>query len=294
MPMRSGSPGVRGRLRPVGVGVRLAVDEMRWHGGLSGRFQETNRGRSRSACRWASTSSSGSDRSASSLAGRGRRSGRTAPTARTSAPRRRRDRAPAVAARPSPNRSSWCRRRDSAVCSRRQAARRTDRARRHREVRRRRRARPSRRRATPGGPAAASPRPCAAGRLPRRGSRCAGVGFAVGVAVAAAARRAPRRRRTPSPVPWVRMRRRRNARSVARSTTSPLVTASSTPPECTCPPVGSRESASASRCRQARIIRTGSIAAPSAVRWPAAPPDLAVDAHGERVGIDLDARQSRR
>ncbi len=43
--------------------------------------------------------------------------------------------------------------------------------------------------------------------------------------------------------PWVRMRRRKYARSVATSTTSPLVTASSTPPECTWPPVGRRESA---------------------------------------------------
>ncbi|SHV57470.1 Uncharacterised protein [Mycobacteroides abscessus subsp. abscessus] len=68
----------------------------------------------------------------------------------------------------------------------------------------------------------------------------------------------------PATRPWVRIRRRRYAMSVAQSRTSPCAMASSTPPECTCEPVGNRESASDSSSAVvcAESIRTGNIVAP--------------------------------
>ena len=90
--------------------------------------------------------------------------------------------------------------------------------------------------------------------------------------------------------PWVRILRVRNACRLSRSHTKPALTASSMPPECTWAPVGNRESESVSSTAS-EVIRTGNIVAPSEVRPPVAPPNLAVDAHRERVGVDLDAGQ---
>ncbi|CNN14784.1 Uncharacterised protein [Mycobacterium tuberculosis] len=56
--------------------------------------------------------------------------------------------------------------------------------------------------------------------------------------------------------PWVRTRRFRNASRVARPVTMPAAMASSMPPECTCAPVGSRESARVSSTAS-EVIRTG-------------------------------------
>ena len=189
-------------------------------------------------------------------------------TARTSAPRRRRDPAPAVAARRSPSRSSWCTR-WTARCA--AGACRSP---------RRPRLPPPRDAAWPECvPVAVGPDPA---RQPGQ-SRAPARGMPAGRREPVCGRRFRDRRpeRTASlqctaaaidavTSPWVAMRRRRNARSVARSTTRPLVTASSTPPECTCPPVGSRESASASSVAKL-VIRTGNTVVPSAVRWRAAP-----------------------
>ncbi len=146
-------PRRRRPLGPFGVAMRFAVDEMWWHG--QSTFQETNRGRSRSACRCASTSSSGSDRSASSLAAVGGGLLAQLATARRSARRRRRGRGPAAAARRSPSRSWWCRRSTarSARASSPLAAPTAPAA--TAEMRRGAQARPSRRRARPGAPAAA-------------------------------------------------------------------------------------------------------------------------------------------
>ena len=108
-PMRSGSPGCRARRGRSVWACGCAVEEMRWHGMafLSGRRTAVGRVR----C------GAGPARRAAGRTGRRapwrprRRSARTAPTARTSAPRRRRDPVPAAAAPRSPNRSSSCRRR---------------------------------------------------------------------------------------------------------------------------------------------------------------------------------------
>ena len=175
-------------------------------------------------------------------------------TARTSAPRRRRGRARAAAARRSPNRSSSCTR-PTARCVRAPG-------RWPRPPRPPRppgaawcRARPSRASGQTRRASRTSPRPCAREACRRRGSRCAGVGFAVGVRRRTGCRRAPRPPPTRSPgrgcgsggagMPAASRGRR----------TRPSVTASSTPPECTCPPVGSRESDSVSSVARF-VIRT--------------------------------------
>ena len=218
--------------------------------------------------RWASTSSSGSDRSASSL------QARSAVWSHNSGQLERQRRDVAGIQRQQPLRG---RRRTGhrgvddgqRGVLRGHAARRADRARRHRQVRRRRRARPSHRRATPGAPAAS-------GRVPARGTPggrrepVCGRRFRDRRPRSAARRCAPPRPPTPSPVPGWRFGDAGTPAASARSTTRPLVTASSTPPECTCPPVGSRESASASSVARL-VIRTGNTVAPWAVRRRAAP-----------------------
>ena len=88
-----------------------------------------------------------------------------------------------------------------------------------------------------------SPRPCA-----RDACRAAGAGVRASVSRSASATDSAagvhrRGDATPSPVRGCGCGGAGTPAASTRSTTSPLVTASSTPPECTCPPVGSRESA---------------------------------------------------
>ena len=87
----------------------------------------------------------------------------------------------------------------------------------------------------------ASPRPWL-----REARRAAGDGVRASVSASASSRaRSPRWTAAATDAvirPCVRILRFRNASRVARSLTMPQVTASSRPPECTCAPVGSRES----------------------------------------------------
>ena len=202
MPIRSGSSGAALATRPVGVAVRLSVDEMWWHGWPFGyERQETNSGRSRAACRCARTSSSGIGqvgraRGAASVGGvlaqlrqRERHRGDIGRVERQQSLRgRRRTRHGGVHQR----------QRGLLGCQSGGAAHRPGD---HRQVRRR-------------GPADAqspaghtrrasrsSPRPCA-----RDACRAAGDGVRASVsrsasATSSACRRAPRRRSMPSPVP---------------------------------------------------------------------------------------------
>ena len=199
------------------------------------------------------------------------RSGRTAATARRSAPRRRRGRAPAAAGPRSPNRSSSCRR--PRAPSARAPARWPGRP---RPPRRRgavwRRRRPSRGPATPGGPAAAGPCPgparrCAPrepvcahrfrGRRPRRVSvpECTAAADRRGDQAAgadAAAQEGPQRRQVDD-----------QAAGDGLLDAAGVDVAAGRQPG-----VGQRQQRGELRLD----IRTGSSAAPSAVRWPAAPP----------------------
>ncbi len=214
-------------------------------------FQEANKGRSRWLCRWASTSSSGSDRSASSL---------QAAADGLVTQRRQLERQCRNVARVEGEQSLRGRRRtghrgvdDASARSPRASGRRPHPP---RLPRPRgavwRRAGPSPRPARLGAPAVAGrapvratpdarrapvcgrrfrDRPCATDRLP--------------VCTAAATDAVTR--------PVVRIRRRRNAPQRRRGRGPGLrLTASSTPPECTCPPVGRRESDSVSRV--ARLV----------------------------------------
>ena len=179
MPMRSGSPGVADPARAVGVAVRLAVDEdvVAWLA-----FQETYVKRRTAVGR------------VRRAAGRARRAadrtGRRVPWR----PRRRSARTAAdssnVTAATSPG-SSASRRcaavaepvivvytSDSAVCSGARPLAAADHARGHGEVRFGAERRPSRRSGHTRRASRSSPRPCAARRGARRGSRCAGIGFA--------------------------------------------------------------------------------------------------------------------
>ena len=198
MPMRSGSPGVALALGAIGVTVWLAVEEMRWHGELL--FQEANRGRSRWLCRWASTSSSGSDRSASSL----QASAAVALAQRRQLERQRRDVARVEGEQPlRGGRRTGHRRVDDR--QRRlfglQAAGRAHRACRHREVRSRRRALSQSRPARLAAPAGAGRGPARGTPGARREPVC-GRRFRGPPADRTGCRCARRRRPTRSPSRW--------------------------------------------------------------------------------------------
>ena len=262
-------PAVRWSLGPLSdAGVWLAVDEMRWHGGRSA-FQETNKGRSRSAVPLGQHVEQRVGQVGQLLARLG---------GGVLAQRRQLER----------------QRRDVAGIQREQSlrgGRRTG----HRGVHDGQRglfgvsplAAPTAPAATArcgvapsGSQLAVGPYPscqpsqaaalCARG-LPRGGSRCAGVGFAVGRAAtdsAAGVHRCGDAMRSPARV--VRIRRRRNARSVGRSTTSPWP-----PPPRRRLSARGRRSAAASPPASAALPGWSSEqeipSAPSAVRPPAAP-----------------------